>query len=157
GIAAALSGPGRRLAAISGDSMTPSEGTERSRPRLWLGAGVAAAALLVLLWHTYQPAVAAQRGKPPPEGVTVNAAVATRSDVPVTVEGLGTVQAFYTASLAAQVTGKLQEVFFTEGQLVKKGQLLAQIDPRPLQAALDQALAVQAKDSAQLESAKLDL
>jgi multidrug efflux system membrane fusion protein len=122
-----------------------------------LGAVGAIGAVLVLLWHAHEPARAAQRGKPPPEGVTVNAAVATRSDVPVTVEGLGTVQAFYTASLAAQVTGKLQEVFFTEGQLVKKGQLLAQIDPRPLQAALDQAEAVQAKDAAQLESAKLDL
>ncbi len=91
------------------------------------------------------------------DAVSVHAVTAARRDEPMTVEGLGTVQAYYTATLAAQVTGQLQQVFFTEGQLVKKGQLLAQIDPRPLQAALDQVMANQAKDAAQLESAKLDL
>jgi multidrug efflux system membrane fusion protein len=91
------------------------------------------------------------------DAVSVHAALAERRDEPVTVEGLGTVQAFYTATLAAQVNGQLQQVFFTEGQLVKKGQLLAQIDPRPLQAVLDQVLAQQAKDASQLEAAKRDL
>jgi membrane fusion protein, multidrug efflux system len=128
----------------------------RSRPRFWLG-GIAALAvvLFVALHTTRKPAGAATRKVS--DAVNVQAATAMRSDVPLTVEGLGTVQAFYTATLAAQVNGQLQQVFFTEGQLVKKGQLLAQIDPRPLQAVLDQALAQQAKDLSQLEAAKRDL
>ena len=80
--------------------------------------------------------------------------VAARRDVPVYLEGLGTVQAFYTATITARVDGELQRVDFVEGQMVKKGELLAQIDPRPFQAALDQALGTQAKDAAQLESAQ---
>lgn len=144
------------------EQQSPVHPQEAQRPqprrRVWLGvAGAVIAALAI--WHTHQPAAAAQGkgGGGGGDAVTVNATAATRSDVPVTVEGLGTVQAFYTATLAAQTTGQLQQVFFTEGQLVKKGQLLAQIDPRPLQAVLDQAMATQAKDSAQLDSAKLDL
>ena len=89
--------------------------------------------------------------------VAVDTALATRRDVPVYLEGLGNVQAFYTAKITARVDGQLQRVGFVEGQLVKKGDLLAQIDPRPLQAALDQATGMQAKDAAQLESARHDL
>jgi hypothetical protein len=62
-----------------------------------------------------------------------------RRDVPVYLEGLGNVQAFYTAKINSRVDGQLERVGFVEGQLVKKGDLLAQIDPRPLQAALEQA------------------
>ena len=81
----------------------------------------------------------------------------TRATVPVYLEGLGNVQAFYTANITARVDGELQRVAFVEGQMVKQGQLLAQIDPRPNQAALDQAVATEAKDAAQLESAMSDL
>ena len=87
----------------------------------------------------------------------VQAALATRADVPVYLTGLGTVQAFYTATMTARVNGEVMDVYFKEGQLVKKGQLLALIDPRPYQAALDQAVATQAKDAAQLQSAREDL
>lgn len=90
-------------------------------------------------------------------GIPVELATATRADVPVFVEGLGTVQAFYTVTITARVDGQLQRVAFTEGQQVKKGSLLAQIDPRPYQAALDQALATGTKDAAQLANARLDL
>ncbi len=71
--------------------------------------------------------------------------------------GLGTVQAFYTVTVTARVDGELQKVAFTEGQTVHKGDLLAQIDPRPNQAAFEQAVATKAKDAAQLANAKRDL
>ncbi len=149
---------GTGLSSEGGDRLSGAlrPGQPRSRPRLWLGIAAAIAIVAVVLWRTqHKPAGAATRDVP--NAVIVQSAVATRGDVPVTVEGLGAVQAFYTATLAAQVNGQLQQVFFTEGQLVKKGQLLAQIDPRPLQAALDQAVATKDKDSAQLEAAQRDL
>ena len=77
--------------------------------------------------------------------------------MPVYLQGLGTVQAYYTVTVTARVDGELQKIAFTEGQNVKKGDLLAQIDPRPSQAAYDQAVAVKAKDEALLENAKRDL
>jgi len=89
--------------------------------------------------------------------IVVDVAETMRSDVPLYLEGLGTVEAFYTAKVAARVDGLLERVNFVEGQQVKKGDVLAQIDPRPLQAALDQAIATKAKDEAQLGTAKLDL
>jgi multidrug efflux system membrane fusion protein len=111
------------------------------------------------IWLSRKPASAA--GPASPAGahgaVAVDTAVATRRDVPLYLEGLGNVQAFYTAKITARVDGELQRIGFVEGQLVKKGDLLAQIDPRPMQAALDQAIGMQAKDAAQLESAKGDL
>ena len=77
--------------------------------------------------------------------------------MPIYLEGLGTVQAFYTVTVTARVDGELQKIGFTEGQTVHKGDLLAQIDPRPYQAAFEQAIATKAKDAAQLANAKLDL
>ena len=89
--------------------------------------------------------------------IPVKMATATRANVPVYLEGLGTVQAYYTVTITPRVDGQLQKVTFTEGQSVKQGDVLAQIDPRPFQAALDQAVAVRARDVAQLTSAKSDL
>ena len=88
--------------------------------------------------------------------VTVDTASASRADVPIYLQGLGTVQAFYTVTVTARVDGELQRVAFTEGQTVHKGDLLAQIDPRPNQAAFDQAVATKVKDEAQLANAKRD-
>ena len=71
----------------------------------------------------------------PPAGrtaVPVSVAVATRQDVPIYVTGLGTVQASFTIAIHSQVDGIMQEVLFTEGQHVKKGDVLARIDPRLL-------------------------
>jgi multidrug efflux system membrane fusion protein len=90
------------------------------------------------------------------EATAVDVATATRADVPIHLEGLGTVQAFFTVKVTARVDGELQKIAFVEGQTLKKGDLLAQIDPRPFQAALDQALATRAKDEAQLGNAKQD-
>jgi multidrug efflux system membrane fusion protein len=124
--------------------------------RFVLGAGALLVVVVGWVWLSRKPATAALPSTGP-VGVAVDTAVTTRSDVPVYLEGLGNVQAFYTAKITARVDGQLQRVGFIEGQLVKKGDLLAQIDPRPLQAALDQATGMQAKDAAQLDSAKRDL
>jgi membrane fusion protein, multidrug efflux system len=122
--------------------------------RLWF---VVAVIVLVVgwVWLTRKPASAAGP-RAAAAAVAVDTAVATRHDVPMYLEGLGNVQAFYTAKISSRVDGQLDRVGFVEGQLVRKGDLLAQIDPRPLQAALEQASAMQAKDAAQLESAKRD-
>jgi len=87
----------------------------------------------------------------------VSVAVVTRQDRPVFATGLGTVQASSTVRIHAQIDGKLQEVLFTEGQHVKKGDVLAKIDPRLFQAALDQAKAKKAQDAAMLIAAEKDL
>lgn len=89
--------------------------------------------------------------------IAVDSAMVSRSDVPIYLEGLGTVQAYYTATITARIDGALDRVDFTEGQMVQKGALLAQIDPRPLQAALDSAVATQARDAANLAEAKRDM
>jgi membrane fusion protein, multidrug efflux system len=89
--------------------------------------------------------------------VPVTAAEVVSNDVPIVLEGLGTVQALYTATIRTQVTGTLEEVDFAEGQNVKRGQVLAKIDPRTYQAQLDQAKAALGRDQAHLANAQLDL
>src|SRR6516225_3267568 len=95
--------------------------------------------------------------QPARAGVPVTVAIVQRQDVPIYLSGLGTVQASFTVGIHSQVDGKLQEVLFTEGQQVKKGDVLAKIDPRLFQAALDQAKAKKAQDLAQFISASKDL
>jgi membrane fusion protein, multidrug efflux system len=87
----------------------------------------------------------------------VRVAAATRSDVPVSLEGLGTVTSLSMVVVKSQISGKFTEVGFEEGQYVKKGDFLAQIDPRPYQAALDLALGQLSRDQALLAAAKVDL
>lgn len=89
--------------------------------------------------------------------VPVTVASAQRQDVPIMLDAIGTVQALNTITIRAQVDGQLTEIAFTEGQMVKRGDVLARIDPRSYQAALDQAVAKKAQDEAQLANARLDL
>jgi multidrug efflux system membrane fusion protein len=127
-----------------------------SATRLLIGA-LLLVVLVLLAWRlmTHRPADAAARRAP--AVIAVDTATATRADVPVYLSGLGTVQAFYTVTVTARVDGELQKVAFTEGQTVHKGDLLAQIDPRPNQAAYEQSVALKAKDAAQLANAARDL
>jgi multidrug efflux system membrane fusion protein len=81
----------------------------------------------------------------------------SKKDVPLYLRGLGSVSAFNTVTVRSRVDGQLIQVAFKEGQFVHAGELLAVIDPRPFQVALDQALGQQAKDTASLNVAKLDL
>jgi len=110
------------------------------------------------IWHwSTNETAQANLPAPKPMAVSVDVASATLRDMPVYLSGLGTVQALNTVTVTARVDGEIQKIGFTEGQDVKEGDLLAQIDPRPFQAALDQAIAKKAQDAAQLENAQRDL
>lgn len=95
------------------------------------------------------------RGEMPPVPVVAGAAV--EKDVPVYLDGLGTVQAYNSVAVRARVDGQVVKIAFTEGQEVRAGDLLAQIDPDPYRASLEQAAAKKAQDEAQLANVKADL
>lgn len=87
----------------------------------------------------------------------VNTAQAEKGDVQVILNALGTVTPLQTVTVRTQINGQLQRLGFTEGQIVKKGDFLAEVDPRPYQAALEQAQGTLAKDQALLKNAQVDL
>src|ERR1700744_2796954 len=125
---------------------------ERAHRSLWgdlsLFEGIATAivGLVVATAAQAQPAT-------PSGGVPVTVTSAARQDVPMWLRGIGTVQANYSAQLRPRVDGTLTEVPVKEGQDIKKGDLIAVIDPRPFQAALDAAQAKKQADQAQLSNA----
>jgi multidrug efflux system membrane fusion protein len=146
--------------------------------RRWLGAAIALLALIAigaLAWYlTHRPPAAAGRfaGAPasgasgavgpvaggrggPPS--TVGVATARHADIPVIIEALGTVTSAASVIVTPQVSGVITQVLYQEGQLVKKGQVLATIDPQPFQAALDQAIGARMRDTAQLDAARQQL
>ena len=87
----------------------------------------------------------------------VGVAVATRADLPVVLDALGTVTPVVTVTVRPQVSGVITQVLFSEGEIVKKGQLLATIDPRSFEIALQQAIGARQRDEAQLDSARVQL
>jgi multidrug efflux system membrane fusion protein len=114
--------------------------------------------VLILTWRGLSdPARAAKPSAAAERLVPVEMAPAARADVPIYLEGLGTVRGYYTVTVTARVDGQLERVAFVEGQSIRQGELLAQIDPRPYQAALDQASAAYAKTVALLAGARSDL
>jgi multidrug efflux system membrane fusion protein len=140
-----------------------------SRPKRWgLGlAGVAAVLGVIVLarahLHAKDSSPAADgaagraRGAASDRPVPVLLARAVTRDVPITLEGLGTVTAYKTVNVRPQVDGRLDKVIFREGQTVKRGEQLAQIDPRPFEIALHQAEAALARDQGQLHGLERDL
>jgi membrane fusion protein, multidrug efflux system len=100
--------------------------------------------------------LASSQPRPPPPVPAVVAQV-HQGDVPIVLDGLGTVQALNTAVIRSQVTGLLQTVNFNEGQTVKRGDLVGQIDPRPEQAMLDEAVAQFGRDQANLANTQINL
>lgn len=122
--------------------------------RRWLLAGLGALALALAGWAIFREKPAKVSGPPP---VPVTAAVAKRQDIALSLTELGAAQAWTSVNVLAQVSGKLLTVNFTEGTGVKAGDLLAQIDPAPYQAALEQAQGTLRRDRAALADAKLNL
>src|ERR1700760_1307093 len=112
-------------------------------------------------WHRYQDGVqkaeAAQKAAARRPAIPVSMSAVEKTDFPVYLTGLGTVQAFNTVVVRTRVDGQIDKIAFQEGQMVKQGDLLAEIDPRPFQAALDQAKAKKVQDEANLANANLDL
>jgi multidrug efflux system membrane fusion protein len=128
----------------------------KSRRVLWAVVGVALLAIVAAVAFSRltkpQPAHAAAQ-----PSVPVVASAAGQRDVPIFYDALGVVSALNTVAIRAQVNGQIISVDFRQGQDVRKGDVLAKIDPAPLQAALDQAVAKKAEDEAQLVSAQKDL
>jgi len=156
---------------------TPDNRKPRSRRAKFIGGAIAIAAMAALgglAWHLTHPAAGAGQpggfggpggpGGPGPGGpggrgpsTTVGVATAEQADLPIVLDALGTVTAAATTTVRPQVSGILQKVLFTEGQMVKAGQVLAQIDPRQFEMALLQASGQRQRDEAQLDNAKLTL
>jgi multidrug efflux system membrane fusion protein len=126
----------------------------------WALVAVAAAVLGLGLWSIERPAQAADesKGKRPPDApVAVTTTIVKPQDMPIFRAGIGSVVPAFTVTVKARVDGQLDTVGFTEGQDVRKGQVLAQLDPRTLQAALMQVQAARAKEQATLANARVDL
>src|ERR1700736_6209201 len=136
-----------------------SKSTRRSRlrPLLWLllVAAIVAGGIRYFPWPDTQP----KNSGRPPAGAPVPVGVATveKGNMPVTLSQLGTVTPLAMVTVKTQISGYLMQVAFKEGQMVNKGDFLAQIDPRPYQVALAQAEGQLAKDQALLKNAQLDL
>ncbi|MDP1750988.1 MAG: MdtA/MuxA family multidrug efflux RND transporter periplasmic adaptor subunit [Reyranella sp.] len=132
------------------------------RLRTLLGIGVGLAVVAGAGWYI------SQRGTPAPSqasagraaagaAVPVGLATVAKGDIPVVLRALGTVTPLNTVNVKTQITGQLVEVLFKEGQLVKQGELLAVVDPRPYDVALQQATGQMQRDQALLKNAQVDL
>lgn len=133
----------------------------RATPRIsrrWLIALVVLLGALLLWWLLPGKPAAKKVGNSPWDGpVPVRLTEVGSGDFHIELKALGTVTALNTVNVRSRVDGELVKVFFEEGQLVKAGDLLAQIDPRPYQVALQQAEGTLAQNQAQLKNAEIDL
>jgi multidrug efflux system membrane fusion protein len=132
-------------------------GPHRRRRRLIMVAGAVALLIVVVLVVRSRSAASPGRDRAAGRVVSVVAVAARAGDMPVYLDGLGTVSAINTVTVRSRVDGQLVSVGYREGQLVRQGDLLAQIDPRPFQVALQQQEGQYAKDEAALKNARLDL
>jgi multidrug efflux system membrane fusion protein len=140
--------------------------TDRRPRRRRFGRFVAYALVLSLVGGVVYILMSQAPNRPGPGGrfgagreaaVPVLAAAAQTADVPVYLDGVGTIRALNTVTVRSQVDGKLISINFREGQDVEQGYVLAEVDPTVYQAALDQAVAKKAQDEAQLANARMDL
>jgi multidrug efflux system membrane fusion protein len=134
-----------------------------SRTIRWIAVIVVLAAAGYFGWQRYggvpssQAENAQKRAAPARTAVPVKTAAVEKADFPVYLTGLGTVQGFNTVTVRTRIDGQIDKIAFKEGQQVQQGDVLVHIDPRPYQAALDQAKAKKAQDEASLGNANLDL
>lgn len=141
----------------------PQSSSTPSRRRVGLWVSVVAVVLLIaafIAWRVVSgTGGSGHQGGPGAQQTTtsVGVATATRADIPVTLESIATVTSLATATVKAQTSGYLTSIAFREGQTVKAGDVLAQVDPRPYQIALAQYQGQLQKDQATLENARLDL
>lgn len=134
----------------------------KSRTTRWILLALVAAGLGYYGWHRYHSEAqetAANSAQKAARSAAVRVSVATveKADFPVYATSLGTVQAFNTVLVRSRVDGQIDKIAFTEGQVVKQGDLLTVIDPRPYQALLDAAKAKKDQDEANLANTNLDL
>lgn len=131
------------------------------RLRTLLGIGFGLVVVVGAGWYISQGGTSTatrQAGRSPPgAGVPVGTATAAKGDIPVVLKALGTVTPLATVNVKTQITGQLVEVHLKEGQLVKQGDLLAVVDPRPYDVALQQAIGQMQRDEALLKNAQTDL
>jgi multidrug efflux system membrane fusion protein len=123
-----------------------------------VGVGVIGLLAAVALWRLEPEAgLPGAKAQAPPPAIPVTPGIVTARDMPEYLHGIGTVQAFNAVAVKTRVDGPIVKVAFTEGEEVRQGDLLFQIDPRPYQAALEQAKATQEQDEARLQTAEADL
>ena len=131
----------------------------RRRKTIWWIIGGIALLVLIVVGARYRAATPAGPGGRAGmnAALTVGTAAVSTGDIPITINALGTVTPLATVTIHPQINGPLIKINFTEGQMVKRGDLLVQIDPRPYQAAVDQADGQLKRDQASLANAKTDL
>ena len=162
---------GTQAAVSSLDAQAPSERRARARGRaVTVIAAIVIALAALLLWHPWSrtgpsgasPSATAshgggRHGAMRSQAQPVHVAAAATGEMPIVLTALGTVTPLATVTVKTQLAGTLQTVAFREGQFVKAGDVLAQIDPRPYQISLENAQGALAKDTALLQTARLDL
>ena len=129
----------------------------RWRRPLWIALSAIAAAAAVAYVYASTPTTAPETKPAGAQAVPVSLAKATSQDLPIWINAIGTVTSLNAVSVRSRVDGQLERVLFDEGRAVKRGELLALIDPRPLQAQVKQTQAVVAQEEAKLASNKVDL
>jgi len=125
--------------------------------RIAVATGLAIVAISFAFFYRLMGTAEADAVSRKPAPIPVEAALAARVDLPLYIDAIGTAQAARTATVTTRVDGQLQKIAFAEGSQVKAGDLLAQIDPAPYRAQLEQSQAKLAQDEAQLDNARRDV
>ncbi|HUE09972.1 MAG TPA: biotin/lipoyl-binding protein, partial [Steroidobacteraceae bacterium] len=120
----------------------------------WIISTLVAVIVLLVLWAILRAVLKPKPKPPPPAPIPVTLAPVTLGNIDVYLDALGTVTPVYTVTVASRVAGEITEVKFKEGQIVKKNDLLAVIDPRPYVAVLLQAQGQLSRDQALLNNAR---